>query len=215
MRAALAPLAMSERVDPEHRRALETRLEDEGPEALHAQLKRLDPAAARAIDPRNSRRVLRALETVLATGQGWSGRNDLWEPVYDYPTTVAILILDRNELYARINARAAVIVREGAVEEVRRFRDDVGPARSRPGNPGICSAIGYPEICRYLDGTQTLGETIEQVAAATRRYARRQLTWLSKVRGAVIIDVHDKPPRRTAEEVLASARVVGHTKESL
>ncbi len=75
------------------------------------------------------------------------------------------------------------------MEEVRRFREEAGLEETRPGGPGIRSAIGYPEICRYLDGQQTLEETIDQIAAATRRYARRQLTWLRKLRDAVIIDV--------------------------
>lgn len=213
MRAALAPLAMSAKSDPERRRALEARLEVEGAEALHAELASIDAVAARAIDPRNARRVVRALEVVGASEGGWSGRNDLWEPVYDHATTVVGLVLERKALYRRIDARAASIVAGGAVEEVRAFRERAGIDSSRPGLPGICSAIGYPEICRHLEGLQSLQETVGQVAAATRKYARRQLTWLSKLRDAVIIDVGDRSARDVALQILQVAASKDPAKE--
>lgn len=213
MRAALAPLAMPAGSDPERRRVLEARLESEGAGALHAELAGLDAVAAQAIDPRNARRVVRALEAVGATGREWSGRNDLWEPVYDHPTTVIGLVLERAALYPRIDRRAAAIVGGGAVGEVRSFRERVGFEESRPGLPGICSAIGYPEICRHLEGLQSLEETVGQVAAATRKYARRQLTWLSKLRDAVIIDVGDRSPREVALQILQVAASKDPAKE--
>jgi len=181
-------------------------LETEGLDALHDELARIDPAAARAIDPRNARRVVRALEAVRTTGQAWSGRSDLWDPSYYHPTTVVALVRERTLLYSNIDRRSAAIVAGGAVEEVRRFREGRGAASTTPGRPGICSAIGYPEICHYLEGLQSAEETAVQVAAATRRYARRQLTWLSKLRDAVIIDPRDQDPRSTAREILALAR---------
>jgi tRNA dimethylallyltransferase len=213
MRAALAPLAMSAGSDPERRRALEARLENEGAGALHAELARIDPLAAEAIDPRNARRLVRALEAVGATGREWSGRSDLWDPVYDHPTTLVGLVCERSSLYRRIDARAAAIVGGGAVDEVRCFRKRSGLEASRPGLPGICSAIGYPEICRYLEGFQSLEETIVQVAGATRRYARRQLTWLSKLRDAVIIDLEHRAPRDVAQEILGIAGCEEQAKE--
>ncbi len=206
MRAALAPLAMPAGSDPERRKVLEARLESEGAEALHAELATIDPVAAQAIDPRNSRRVVRALEAVGATGREWSGRSDLWEPVYDHPTTLVGLVSERTSLYDRIDARATAIVGGGAVDEVRSFRGMSGPVSTMPGLPGICSAIGYPEICRYLEGLQSLQETVAQVAGATRRYARRQLTWLSKLGDAVIIDPGHRSARDVARDILHIAR---------
>lgn len=204
LRAALAPLSVAAR-DEGLRARLEARAEAEGPGALHSELARLDAAAAAAIDPRNSRRVVRALEAVLS-GATWSGRGDLWHPAYDHPTVVFGLSLEREELYRRIDARARHMLERGAIEEVRRFRDERGPEGSRPGGSGIRSAIGYPEICRYLDAELTLDETISLVAAATRRYARRQLTWLRKVEGAVIIEVRDRPPEEAARQIVECAR---------
>jgi tRNA dimethylallyltransferase len=205
MRAALAPLAVAVDGDPVLRARLEARAAAEGPGALHGELARLDPAAARAIDFRNVRRVVRALEAVTTTGKAWSGRDDLWAPDYDHPTVVVGLIVERAELYRRIDVRAARIVHGGAVEEVQGFRRERGLEGTRPGGAGICSAIGYPEICRYLEGQQTLDGTVTQVAAATRRYARRQLTWLRKLGDAVIIDVRDRGPEEVAKDILALA----------
>jgi tRNA dimethylallyltransferase len=205
MRAALAPLAVAADADEAVRARLEERARVEGPETLHAELARLDPSAAAAIDPRNVRRVVRALEAMALTGRAWSGRDDLWSPVYSHPTVIVGLVLEREELYRRIDARAAVIVDGGAVDEVRRFRREPGEASTTPGGPGIRSAIGYPEICRYLYGSQSRQDTIDQIAGATRRYARRQLTWLRKVGDAVIIDVRDKHPHEVASEIAALA----------
>ena len=94
------------------------------------------------------------------------------------------------------------MVAEGAVDEVRRFREEHGRAQTVPGGLGIRSAIGYGEICRHLDGEMTREQTAEQIAGATRRYARRQLTWLRKLSDAVIIDVQDRDPEEIAREIL-------------
>jgi tRNA dimethylallyltransferase len=201
LRVAVAPLAVAPS-DPEIRASLEERAAAEGAGALHAELGRLDPKAAEAVDVRNTRRLIRALEAVLAGGREWSGRDDLWNPVYERPTLIAALTLEREELYARIDSRAVRMLQDGAVDEVRRFREEHGSQATAAGGPGIRSAIGYREICRHLEGELTREETAEQIAGATRRYARRQLTWLRKVRDAVIIDVQDRDPEEIAREIL-------------
>ena len=214
MRAALAPLAVAAGGDAELRTHLEARASSEGVAVLYEELARLDPAAAAAIDPRNSRRVLRALEAITLTGRQWSGRDDLWTPSYYHPTLLVGLVTDRKELYRRIDLRAGRMLRQGAVEEVRRFRETRSPEEARPGGPGIRSAIGYQEICRFLDGEQTLADTVTEVAAATRRYARRQLTWLRKLEDAVIIDVQDREPLDVAQDILVLARSGDRTRGS-
>jgi tRNA dimethylallyltransferase len=214
MRAALAPLAVSPAADPALRHSLEARAAAEGPAALHRELAERDPVAAVAIDPRNQRRVLRALEVVIRTGSTWSGREDLWRPRYFHHTLLTALTLDRKELCGRIDSRARQIVEGGAVEEVRRFLE-AGSCDScgRSARAGIATAIGFAEIERYLDGLQTLNETVEQIAAATRRYARRQVTWLRKLTDLVIIDVHDREPGDVVEEILALVSSGEHIKE--
>ena len=201
LRAAVAPLSVAPG-DPEVRARLERRAAAEGAGVLHAELARVDPAAADAVDARNARRVIRALEAVLVGGREWSGRDDLWNPRYDRPTVVVGLTLDRRELYPRIDARAGRMMREGAVEEVLRFREEYGLEATAPGGAGIRSAIGYGEICRYLDGEITREEAAVEMAAATRRYARRQSTWLRKLSDAVMIDVQDRAPEEIARVIL-------------
>ncbi len=213
MRAALASLSVGPAADAELRADLETRARAEGGEALHAELTRRDPAAAQRIDPHNVRRVIRALEALLATGRSWSGRDDLWAPVYDHPTVVVGLTVERQELHRRIDTRAARITKDGGIDEVRLFRREHGAEQTRPGGAGVRSAIGYPEICLYLEGTQTIEETVDQIAGATRRYARRQATWLRKVEGAVMIDVGERRPSEIAREIITLAESGGYTKE--
>ncbi len=215
-RAAVAPLDMAPAVDPEVRRRLEQRAVQQGAAALYAELSRLDPEAAAAIGPHNTRRLVRALEVVVSGGTAWSGRGDLWEPAYRHPTLTVGLTLEREELYRRIDARTPGIIVGGA-EEVRRHlegltSEESAEEREAP-RAGIESAIGYREIRRYVDGRQGFDETVTQVAAATRRYARRQLTWLRKLGDAVIIDVHDRAPGEVADQILALALSGEHTKE--
>lgn len=212
LRAAVAPLAVAAG-DPGLRARLQARAEAEGVAVLYSELVRLDPAAAAAVDARNVRRVVRALEAVMAGGRAWSGRDDLWAPRYYYHTVVVGLSLERSELYGRIAARSRWMVEQGAVEEVRRFREEYGREVTAPGGPGIRSAIGYREICAYLDGSMSAQELAERIAGVTRRYVRRQMTWLRKVKDAVIIDVQGREPDDIAREILDLALASRTSKE--
>jgi tRNA dimethylallyltransferase len=210
LRAALAPLAIPSVHDPILRARLEERAGREGPGVLYEELRSLDPQAASRIHPRNVRRVVRALEVAIAVGPGaWSGRDDLWRPAYRHPTVIVGLSMERSLLYRRIDARARQMVAGGAVDEVRadRARRSLLPgAESRAGGRGVRKAIGYAEISAYLDGDATREQTVDRVAAATRRYARRQLTWMRKVPDAVIIDASSRTAADIAAEVLALAQ---------
>ena len=172
--------------------------------------------AASRIHPRNVRRVVRALEVAIAVGPGaWSGRDDLWRPAYRHPTVIVGLSMERSLLYERIDARARQMVAGGAVDEVRADRARRSPlpgaeAGARAGR-GVRKAIGYAEISAYLDGDATREQTVDRLAAATRRYARRQLTWMRKVPDAVIIDASSRTTADIAADVLMSrpSRAVG------
>lgn len=210
LRAALAPLAIPSAHDPILRSCLEERAARESPDVLYEELRSLDPEAASRIHPRNVRRVVRALEVAMAVGPGtWSGRDDLWRPVYRHPTVVIGLSMERSLLYQRIDARARQMFAGGAVDEVRADRAQRSPApsaESRAGGRGVCKAIGYAEISAYLDGDATQEQTVDRLAAATRRYARRQLTWMRKVPDAVIIDASSRTATDIAGEVLILAQ---------
>ncbi len=228
MRAALAPLAMSKAFDPERRAALEHVAAVEGPDRLHDRLAAVDAETARRIHPHNVRRVVRALEILETEGAAaLSERSDLWRPQYRHPTLQVVLTADRAELYERIERRAQEMVRAGAVEEVRRHRElrsrtelsaaaesttlagrapeGQAPAGRAPTSRGVERAIGYRELAAYLDGETSLEEATAALAAATRRYARRQATWVRKLDGAVMIDTSGRAPREVSTEVLQAA----------
>jgi tRNA dimethylallyltransferase len=205
LRAALAPLAMPAAGDPQVRARLRERGRDEGPAVLHAELATLDPQAAAAIHPHNLHRVLRALEVVSLEGPGrWSGRSDLWAPSYRHRTLVVGLTIDRTALSERIECRSRRMLADGAVEEVERHRAG-GDSRVHP-RAAITHAIGYREICAELEGRATRSQTESALATATRRYARRQLTWMRRLEDAVIMDSRAVPSAELAYRIRTMAR---------
>jgi tRNA dimethylallyltransferase len=152
------------------RAQLEAELEAQGPQALHARLAALDPAAATRMDPANGRRVVRALEVVLLTGE-MPGAMTAYEPFY--PTTY--LGLDRSDLTGRTDLRVDRMFGHGLVEEVRRLegrglRDGVTASR----------ALGYHQVLAMLAGTLTEEGAREATKAATRRFVRRQRSWFRR-----------------------------------
>lgn len=205
LRAALAPLAVPEAADRAVAEDLLRRAETEGPDALHRELRGFDPEAAERIPATNLRRVIRALEVVRTAGPGaWSGRDDLWAPRYRHPTVLVALEAERSALYRRVDARARSMVREGAVEEVRAHRARVGAGAAGPPR-GVRRAIGYREIEAYLEGRLSLEQATERLAAATRRYIRRQTTWMRKLQDAVIIDATHRSPEEVADLIVREA----------
>lgn len=156
------------------REDLRARLESDGVEALHQELSRLDPEMAARLRPADRQRILRALEVVVATGQSitrFQGRGG--EKIVD-PLSARCIVIEpeRALLRARINARFAKMVDEGAVEEVKTLI-----AMNVPPQHPAMKAIGVSQIADYLAGRQSLDQAIELASAATRQYAKRQMTW--------------------------------------
>ncbi|GAB4246804.1 MAG: tRNA (adenosine(37)-N6)-dimethylallyltransferase MiaA [Thermoleophilia bacterium] len=204
VRAALAPLGIPDVHAPELRKRLNQEAEELGPEALYARLAELDPAAARAVDPHNPRRIVRALEVVMVRGPGsWPPGDELWRPQYRFPTLLVGLDMDRGELYRRIELRAAAMVAGGAVDEVHRYWESCGGVL--PEGAGVTKAMGFKETLRFLQGELDEEQLVERLAAAHRRYARAQLTWLRKLEDVVIMDPSAKPVETLAQEVLMRA----------
>ncbi len=143
-----------------------------GAEALHARLAELDPAAAAAVHPNNVRRVVRALE-MAEQGASYAEQAERFSArVSWYPTTFIGLAMDRRALYARIDDRVDAMIDGGLAVEVAGllsagYRDALTATQ----------AIGYKEIVPVLDGDATLAEAAAAIKQATRRYAKRQLTW--------------------------------------
>lgn len=154
--------------DPEFRARLEQRLEDEGPEALDAELRAIDPAAAN-LAQRNPRRLIRALEIHEATGRAPSQARAGTPPPWS--AHLIGLSVPLAELDARIEDRVARMLAAGWIEEVRRVGE---------GYPAVDwqrLGHGYPEIAAYLDHRLTLDEVRRSTVRQVRQYARRQYTW--------------------------------------
>lgn len=155
---------------PELRAELEAELARAGVGALAERLRALDPASAAQIDVRNPRRVIRALEVVLTTGQSFVAQRRKTPP--PFAVTMLGLTLPRPELYARIDARVDAMLAAGLVDEVQRL-----VARGYSWSLPALSALGYRQIGAYLRGECELAEAVRLIKHDTRVFVRRQANW--------------------------------------
>jgi tRNA dimethylallyltransferase len=158
----------------EVREGVRARLEREGVEALHAELARRDQATAERLKPRDRTRIARALEVVEATGRSLTDwHRDGLPPLLPQGTFSALFMApDRDELYARIDARFDAMLAVGALEEVAAL----AARRLDPLLPAM-KAHGVPALIRHLKGEIALEEAATIARADTRHYAKRQFTW--------------------------------------
>lgn len=156
------------------REALRMRLAGEGSQALHGELARRDPQMAGAIRPSDGQRILRALEVLDVSGRSIRDFQSAAGPAIVDPARALKLVVlpERSLLHARIDKRFAQMLRSGAVEEVRALL-----ALGLPPEMPVMKAIGVPQIAGLLAGEMSEAEAIERGAAATRQYAKRQMTW--------------------------------------
>ena len=163
--------------DEDLRASLFAFAEREGVAALHERLRAVDPESADAIHPNNVKRVVRALEIFEQTGipkSEFDHRSQAVESPYN-AVVIGLHYPRREVLYERINRRVDMMLADGLLEETRRLLDEGVFAR----NQTAAQAIGYKELLGYFDGNETLAEAAENLKTATRRYAKRQLTWFS------------------------------------
>ncbi len=169
--------------DPALRRRLEDELAAEGPAALHRRLREREPATAERVDPRNGRRIVRALE-VLEQGEAGHGAALPEAPVPWHPhTRVVGLRAPRETLVARLDARVERMWAEGLLDEVAALRE-----RGLERGATAGRAIGYAQALAQLAGTRTEAEAIAETQALTRRYARRQVSWFRRYADVSWID---------------------------
>jgi tRNA dimethylallyltransferase len=161
-------------IPPAIRDAVRARLERDGVEALHAQLRQRDPVSAERLKPRDRTRIARALEVVEATGRSLTDWHRDGLPPLLPPGTFRALFLDpdRDVLYARIDARFDAMLKAGALDEVAAL----AARRLDPLLPAM-KAHGVPALIRHLNGEITLEEAAIIGRADTRHYAKRQFTW--------------------------------------
>ena len=182
-----------------HRQRLEARLEEIGLDALVAELAAVDPEAAEK-SQRNPRRIVRALEVYHETGETITAHNlrtQAIPPRYS-PLWLGLDFYPRKLLYDRIDLRVGIMLQQGLVEEIQALL-----AGGIPENATSMQAIGYKEFVDALRGRMTIEDAADQVRTASRRYAKRQLTWFRRNK-----NIHwlTRRPGDGAEEILSRAR---------
>jgi tRNA dimethylallyltransferase len=187
--ALLHGLAELPVADPDLRRELDERAARVGTAALHAELARVDAQAAARIHPNDPQRVQRALEVFYLTGQPISElQSGQRPPLAGFPTVSIVLSpASRAVLHQRIEERFLAMMAAGFLEEVRalRARGDLNAQ-----TPAM-RAVGYRQLWAHLDGTYGLEEGVRRGIVATRRLAKRQLTWLRALTGAHWVEPSD------------------------
>lgn len=187
--------------DPRIREKWQAFAEANGNHALHEELRRVDAESAEAIHENNVHRVIRALEIFETTGvpkSQWDRQSK--EIVSDYHcVTVGLRYADRQLLYDRIDRRVDAMLEGGLLAETEALMREGVFER----NATAAQAIGYKELLPYLRGDETdLQTAVERLKTATRRYAKRQITWFSAKNYVHWINADEDGARRSDDEIL-------------
>lgn len=188
LQAALTDLELRPPPPEGLRNRIEARLAERGTEALHAELAERSPDAAAAVATTDRTRLVRALE-LLEMGEEPApvgDRSRLWTAALRHPTLLCGLTMKRDALYQAIEDRVRGMVAAGAGREVRR-------AQAAGASPTARAALGFEELLR---------DDVDAMARATRRLAKRQLTWLRRLAPELTLDVTGREPPELAREVV-------------
>jgi len=186
--------------DPEIRAHLEARLEKEGLAPLLEELAGKDPLAAAAIDPQNTRRVIRALEVIEVTGKPFGAGLDAEHRPWQTSTVVVGLHRERTDLVEILNQRVEAMWERGLADEVQ----DLIPLGIERGVTAS-RAIGYQQALEFLAGEMSKEEAIQSTQSLTRRYARRQLSWFRRDQNTLWLSSDEPGIRDRALGVLREA----------
>ena len=205
-RSLLKGLAALPGADPAVRADIDARAQEQGWPALHERLGQVDPEAAQRISPNDAQRIQRALEVWELTGQTLSEHQAEQEASAPFEFFVmALLPTDRAVLNYRIGQRFAAMMEAGFLDEVKSLRGD---PRINPELPAM-RAVGYRQLWKYLDGECSLDEALSQAVAATRRLAKRQMTWLRSMPLDARIDCLAANPAAEARRLVAAGPLSG------
>lgn len=182
------------------RQELEDRADREGIEVLMQWLQQIDPDTAARLHLSDRKRIIRALEIYLETGETMTAHNlktQAIPPRYS-PVWFGLDFQERSQLYERIDRRVDIMLQQGLVQEIRDLLDS--------GIPSKCTAmqaIGYKEFVAALEGYATIEEAADLVRQSSRRYAKRQLTWFRRNQSMHWLI---RSPHQRADEILEEAR---------
>jgi tRNA dimethylallyltransferase len=188
LRAALTELSLRPPPPEGVREHWLAELERRGPVALHAVLAERAPWAAKGIEPSDRQRIVRTLE-LLDSGElePPTGESELWGDDVRRPTLLIGLVIEREQLYARIDQRVDQMIAAGAREEVMRANSAGASVTAR-------KALGFEEL---------LAGDVEGMKRRTRNYARRQLTWMRKLAGVRMLDITGREPEQVVGQILS------------
>ena len=184
------------------REKLEAQADAEGMESMLSWLKSIDPEAAARLHLSDRKRIIRALEVFLETGETITEHNRRTQaipPKYN-PLWLGLDFADRAELYRRIDLRVGIMLEQGLVEEIRNLLSSGIPAKCT-----AMQAIGYKEFVAALSGQGTIEEAADEVRKSSRHYAKRQLTWFRRNK-----NIHwlTRQTGEGSEEIIERARQV-------
>lgn len=182
------------------REKLEAQADAEGMEAMLGWLEPIDPEAAARLHLSDRKRIIRALEVYLETGETITAHNIKTQaiPPRYTPLWLGLDFAQRSDLYHRIDLRVGLMLQMGLIEEIRALLDAGIPEKTT-----AMQAIGYKEFIAALEGKCTIEEAADQVRQSSRRYAKRQLTWF---RRNPAIHWLIRTPEQKSSEILAQAR---------
>ena len=178
------------------RESLNARAAEQGWPALHAELAILDPLAAIRIKPADGQRIQRALEVIALSGEKLSDLQQATAPAIEAKfVNIGLMPGDRARLHQNIRARFMVMLDDGLLAEVAGLLELEGMSANAPS----MRAVGYRQIVAHLLGESSLTDATESAIVATRRLAKRQMTWM---RGMGEMQLVDSDSEHKVEEVL-------------
>lgn len=172
-------------VDPAIREALNQKLQEEGLKSLQGELQAKDPEYFKVVDQDNPHRLIRALEVSIAANKPYSSFLNQHKPNRSFQTLYIGINAPRDVIYDRINTRVDLMMKAGLLDEAKRLyvNKDLNALQT----------VGYKELFEYLGGNCTLDSAVSEIKKNTRRFAKRQLTWLRKNKNIIWVEYDTNP----------------------
>jgi len=171
-------------------------IDERGLDYAYQYLKAVDGDYAAKISPNDQKRIVRSLEVYEITGKPFSAQQKKKPDAYNL--AVVGLYLERQKLYARIDARVEEMLQKGLIEEVKNLR-----LKGYDLSLNSMQALGYKEVYLYLEGFITKEEMIDEIKRETRRYAKRQYTWFNKDKRIYWINIKDYPDKKSLAQKIS------------
>jgi tRNA dimethylallyltransferase len=173
--------------DYKMREELSELAKEKGNQFIWEKLKEIDPVSAKRLHPNNLRRIIRAIEFYNITGTTISSHQEMTKQHEGrYDPLMFCINYDRDKLYARINARVDIMMKDGLLNEVKSLME-----KGYTKDLNSMKAIGYKELIDYFNGETTLDEAVELIKQGSRRYAKRQLTWFRRDKRIIWLDAEE------------------------